>query len=74
MANLYNGHILIYNINDGVCARTAPAWPPNVLHGSFLFRHHLQTLVKSFEITEQPVRAARFVARKQWLLTGVADA
>lgn len=30
----------------------------------------IQTLVKSFEITEQPVRAAKFVGRKQWLLTG----
>lgn len=33
----------------------------------------LQTLVKSFEITELPVRAAKFCARKQWLLTGSDD-
>mmetsp|Transcript_1936 Transcript_1936/g.2994 ORF Transcript_1936/g.2994 Transcript_1936/m.2994 type:complete len:1036 (+) Transcript_1936:110-3217(+) len=48
MSNLYNGNIMIYNINDG-------------------------TLVKSFEITEQPVRAAKFVGRKQWLITGADD-
>ena len=33
----------------------------------------LQTLVKSFEVTELPVRSAKFVARKQWLLTGSDD-
>ncbi|KAG2482992.1 hypothetical protein HYH03_018117 [Edaphochlamys debaryana] len=32
-----------------------------------------QTLVKSFEVTELPVRAAKFVARKQWVITGSDD-
>ncbi|KXZ50636.1 hypothetical protein GPECTOR_15g320 [Gonium pectorale] len=31
------------------------------------------TLVKSFEVTELPVRSAKFVARKQWVLTGSDD-
>lgn len=33
----------------------------------------MQTMVKSFEITELPVRAAKFIARKQWVLTGSDD-
>jgi len=33
----------------------------------------MQTLVKSFEVTEQPVRTAKFVARKQWVVTGSDD-
>ena len=30
----------------------------------------LQTLVKSFEVCDLPVRAAQFVARKNWVITG----
>lgn len=30
-------------------------------------------MVKSFEVTELPVRAAKFVARKQWVITGSDD-
>lgn len=33
----------------------------------------VQTLVKSFEVTELPVRAAKFVSRKQWVITGSDD-
>ena len=33
----------------------------------------VQTLVKSFEVTELPVRAAKFCARKQWVITGSDD-
>ena len=31
------------------------------------------TLVKSFEVTELPVRSAKFVARKQWVVCGADD-
>jgi len=41
LANLYNGIVAIWNINDN-------------------------TMLKSFEVTELPVRSARFIARKQW--------
>ena len=30
----------------------------------------LQTLVKSFEVCDLPVRAARFVTRKNWVVAG----
>ena len=33
----------------------------------------MQSLVKSFEVTELPVRAAKFVARKQWVVCGADD-
>ena len=29
--------------------------------------------MKSFEVTELPVRTAKFVARKQWVITGSDD-
>jgi hypothetical protein len=32
-----------------------------------------QTLVKSFELTDLPVRTAKFVARKQWVVAGADD-
>lgn len=48
LANLYNGHLYIWNTND-------------------------QSLVKSFEVTELPVRTAKFVARKQWIVCGADD-
>lgn len=40
---------------------------------NFHIAHVMQTLVKSFEVTEQPVRTAKFVARKQWVVTGSDD-
>jgi coatomer subunit beta' len=38
-----------------------------------VWNHETQTLVKSFEVTEVPVRAARFVVRKSWVVTGSDD-
>lgn len=35
-----------------------------------LFFLLLQTLVKTFEVCDLPVRAAKFVARKNWVITG----
>ena len=32
-----------------------------------------QQLVKDFEVCDLPVRCARFVARKNWILTGSDD-
>ncbi|THG10116.1 hypothetical protein TEA_000772 [Camellia sinensis var. sinensis] len=32
-----------------------------------------QTMVKSFEVTELPVRSAKFIARKQWVVAGADD-
>ena len=32
-----------------------------------------QALIKPFEVTNRPVRAAKFIARKQWVVCGADD-
>ena len=39
----------------------------------FLWNYSTQSLVKSFEVSDQPVRAGKFVARKQWIVVGSDD-
>lgn len=39
----------------------------------FLWNYNTQSLVKSFEVSDQPVRAAKFVVRKQWIVAGADD-
>jgi len=38
-----------------------------------IWNHETQSLVKSFEVCDLPVRAARFVPRKNWVVTGSDD-
>ena len=38
-----------------------------------VWNHETQTLVKSFEVCDLPVRCARFVARKSWIVVGSDD-
>ncbi|KAH9566824.1 hypothetical protein CY35_04G149400 [Sphagnum magellanicum] len=38
-----------------------------------IWNHQNQTLVKSFEVTELPVRSAKFISRKQWVVAGSDD-
>nr|CAD7585581.1 unnamed protein product [Timema genevievae] len=38
-----------------------------------VWNHESQQLVKSFEVCDLPVRAARFVPRKNWIVTGSDD-
>lgn len=38
-----------------------------------VWNHELQQLVKSFEVCDLPVRSAKFVARKNWVITGSDD-
>ncbi|KAA8492792.1 Coatomer subunit beta'-1 [Porphyridium purpureum] len=39
----------------------------------FIYNYETQSVVKSFEVTDQPVRAGRFVPRKQWIVIGSDD-
>jgi coatomer subunit beta' len=39
----------------------------------FIWNYETQNLVKSFEITELPVRCAKFVSRKQWFVSSSDD-
>ena len=38
-----------------------------------VWNHDNQTLVKSFEVCDLPVRASKFVPRKNWVITGSDD-
>jgi len=38
-----------------------------------IWNHQSQTLIKSFEVTDLPVRCGKFVARKNWVVTGSDD-
>eukprot|EP00741_Cyanophora_paradoxa_P015643 tig00020903_g15100.t1 len=39
----------------------------------YIWNYSTQALVKSFEVTELPVRAAKFIPRKQWIICGSDD-
>ncbi|KAI7849632.1 coatomer WD associated region-domain-containing protein [Circinella umbellata] len=39
----------------------------------YIYNYETQALVKTFEVTETPVRAAKFIARKNWIVTGSDD-
>ena len=39
----------------------------------FLWNYNTQSLVKSFEVSDQPVRCGKFVPRKQWIVAGADD-
>ncbi|KAL6888268.1 hypothetical protein ACP4OV_009294 [Aristida adscensionis] len=38
-----------------------------------IWNYQTQAMVKSFEVTDLPVRSAKFVARKQWVVAGADD-
>jgi WD40 repeat protein len=38
-----------------------------------IWNYQTQTMVKSFDVTELPVRSAKFIARKQWVVAGADD-
>ncbi|KAK8678793.1 hypothetical protein V6N13_144277 [Hibiscus sabdariffa] len=38
-----------------------------------IWNYQAQTMATSFEVTELPVRSAKFVARKQWVVAGADD-
>jgi len=53
---------------------TEPWILANLYSGNvYIWNHHTNTLVKSFEVTELPVRTAKWVLRKQWIVCGSDD-
>nr|CAB3468287.1 unnamed protein product [Digitaria exilis] len=38
-----------------------------------IWNYQTQTMVKSFEVSELPVRSAKFIPRKQWVVAGADD-
>ncbi|XP_060958893.1 coatomer subunit beta'-1 [Cannabis sativa] len=39
----------------------------------YIWNYQSQTMVTSFEVSELPVRSAKFIARKQWIVAGADD-
>ncbi|ORX80290.1 Coatomer, beta' subunit [Basidiobolus meristosporus CBS 931.73] len=39
----------------------------------YVWNYETQSLVKNFEVSDLPVRAAKFIARKNWIITGSDD-
>ncbi|XP_024518883.1 coatomer subunit beta'-1 [Selaginella moellendorffii] len=39
----------------------------------YIWNHQTQGVVKTFEVTELPVRSAKFISRKQWIVAGADD-
>ncbi|KAJ3004069.1 UNVERIFIED_CONTAM: Coatomer subunit beta', partial [Siphonaria sp. JEL0065] len=40
---------------------------------TYIWNHETQTLVKTFEVTEAPLRAVKFITRKSWFVAGGDD-
>ncbi|KAL8153116.1 hypothetical protein V2J09_010876 [Rumex salicifolius] len=58
LASLYSGTVVIWNYQSQV---------------KTLSMTLSRTMVTSFEVTDLPVRSAKFVARKQWVVAGADD-
>jgi hypothetical protein len=39
----------------------------------YIWSYETQQIVKTFELTDVPVRAGRFIARKNWIICGSDD-
>ena len=68
--SLQREHLYLEHVRSGAyqsLAKSHETASPNAVHAVS------QSLVKSFEVCELPVRTAKFVARKQWVITGADD-
>ncbi|KAJ8410925.1 hypothetical protein AAFF_G00188820 [Aldrovandia affinis] len=53
---------------------TEPWMVASLYNGSVcVWNHETQTLVKTFEVCDLPVRTSKFVARKHWVIAGADD-
>ncbi|KAB1284070.1 Coatomer subunit beta' [Camelus dromedarius] len=66
LASLYNGSVCVWNHETQDCQEDS------VKLDKIVFETY-KTLVKTFEVCDLPVRAAKFVARKNWVVTGADD-
>ncbi|KAF6176131.1 hypothetical protein GIB67_023422, partial [Kingdonia uniflora] len=64
-------------LKDMKCVDLHPTEPwilTSLYSGSVcIWNYHTQTMVKSFEVTELPVRSAKFIPSKQWVVAGADD-
>lgn len=70
LVSLYNGAAHIWNFTTTVRAHRRRPLGTGRLTGMCALR---QTLVKQFEVSEVPVRVAKFVPRKSWVISGADD-
>lgn len=69
---LYTGNVIIYHVDTGV--RVLPLPPPDPTRTrAHPPTAHPQAIIKTFEVTEVPVRCVRFIARKNWFVCGSDD-
>ncbi|VAI45381.1 unnamed protein product [Triticum turgidum subsp. durum] len=65
LSSLYSGSVCIWNYQTQLNSMKIISNDDGV--------HLFLTMVKSFEVTELPVRSAKFIARKQWVVAGADD-
>ncbi|KAG5461322.1 MAG: WD40-repeat-containing domain protein, partial [Olpidium bornovanus] len=68
LASLYNGNVYVWNYET----QNGEAWRRAASARAFRGLAP-RALVKTFEVTDLPVRTAKFVARKSWVVTGSDD-
>lgn len=86
LASLYNGSVCVWNhetqVSSARFAHPTPylVWIVNVVIMLDVLMLNVnvcatffQTLVKTFEVCDLPVRASKFVARKNWVITGAVS-
>lgn len=69
LAALYNGKGAPHSLRAPSRSSESPA-PARAV---YIWNYNTQDVVKQFEITDLPVRAAKFVVRKQWVVAGSDD-
>ena len=58
-----------------MCLSILEPWILSALYSGniFIWNYDTETIVRTFEVSEVPVRTARFVVRKNWLVCGTDD-
>jgi WD40 repeat protein len=69
LINIYNILILILILLLLLLQVLSALYNGNVL----IWDYSTNTLVKSFELCEVPVRCSKFITRKQWFIAGTDD-
>jgi coatomer subunit beta' len=68
LAALYNGNVYIWDYSTNVSV-VSPVLSELLVDMPCL----VQTLAKSFELGDTPVRCAKFITRKQWFIAATDD-
>lgn len=83
VVSLYSGTVVVWNhetqvsidrlhippVSPITCVTTQSACTVNIGFNPVC----VQTMVKTFEVCDLPVRVAKFIARKHWVITGAVS-